>query len=607
MPKRVQTRHFFAGTALAAALLALPHVAAADDLRHKPRVERKVSAAGEELSKPAQEIRPGLAGSFLSGRFAKRHQDLKEAAKFINETLLRDPTNERLQHESMRMNLLAGNIDEATALAMKVPADTNTDPLVACLLMLKSVKMGDYKTATRHINQAPEVGLFGLIRPVMLQWLAIAAGEQKAVVDLQPTIDKSGFFAPFLTYHNGLMNDVLGHAPAAIASYTKANADAAVTPYRVVEVLANFQARQGKWAEAQAVFDAYAKANPDSTLIPDKVDAAVTPKPLVADGREGLAELFFTTASILFGDESTQDTFLYLRIALELRPDLPPAQLMLANLYEQVEDYKQAIAVYDRIPEDTVFYRRAQVRKALNYEALDQKDQAMALLDAAAKRYPLDATALITKGDMLREAQDYAAASAVYSQAITRTEPLSPTDWPLLYARGISYERSGNWPAAEDDFNRALKLSPNQPDVLNYLAYSWLTMNRNVGKAREYLATALTERPDDAHIIDSVGWAYYLTGDFKKSSETLEKAVEIMPDDATVNDHLGDAYWRIGRKTEARFQWERALTFKPEKEIAEALREKLEKGLPPLGDSAESAGSKPTARMNDAVMPVRVQ
>ena len=569
--------------------------ARADDLRHKPGAERTVSAAGEALTKPSQEIRPGLAGSFLSGRFAKHHQDLKEAAKYLDETLQRDPGNERLQHEAMRMHLLAGNMDEATALAVKLQADTNTDPLVACLLMLKSVKAGDYKQASASIARAPEVGLFGLIRPVMSQWLSIAAGEQKTAVDMQPTIDKSGFFAPFLTYHNALMNDVLGNAPAALASYAKANADAAVTPYRVVEAFSNFQARQGKWAEAQAVFDAYAKANPDSSLIPGKLDTAVAPKPLVADARDGLAELFFTTASILFGDESTQDTFLYLRIALELRPDLPPAQLMLANLYEQVEDYKQAIATYDSISEGSVFYRRGQVRKSLNLEALGQKEQALALLDATAKRFPNDATALITKGDMLRETQDYAAASAAYSQAIARTEPLSASDWPLLYARGISYERGGKWAEAEDDFNRALQLSPNQPDVLNYLAYSWLTMNKNIGKAREYLAVASAERPDDAHIIDSVGWSYYLSGDFKKAVDAFEKAIQMMPDDATVNEHLGDAYWRVGRITEARYQWERALTFKPEKDAADGLRDKIDKGLPLFAAAPAVDVSKPTA------------
>jgi tetratricopeptide (TPR) repeat protein len=585
---------------VAGVLLSAPVLA--DDAKHKitpiAPAAPATAPAGETLVKPS-DVRPGLAGSFLSGRFAKKNQDLKEAAKYLSDTLARDPNNEALQAETMRMHLLAGNIDIATDLAHKLAKNKNNEPLVASLLMLEAVKANDFASAKTIIDGSTNTGLFGLIRPVMLEWINVAADDKKHAVDMKGAIDKAGFFAPFINYHTALMNDVLGNATAASAAYTKANTDPAVTPYRVVEAIANFHERQGDWDKAQADYDAYAKANPQSTLLPEKLVKGDAPKPLVGNAKEGLAELFFTTASILFGEDATQDTFLYLRIALELKPNLPPAQLMLANLYEQVEDYKSAIATYDLIPEGSVFYRRAQIRKALNEEALGQKDKAVALLDSLAKKYPNDGTALITKGDMQRDAKDYSGAAATYTDAIARTEPLAAGDWPLLYARGISYERNNEWDKAEADFNRALKLSPDQPDVLNYLAYSWLTMGKNLTQAREYLETASAQRPDDAHIIDSVGWAFYLSGDFKSAVEQFERAVDLMPDDPTVNDHLGDAYYRIGRTTEAKYQWERVLTTKPDKDVAEAVNEKLKNGLPTFVAPAElkpqSAGNAPAA------------
>ena len=51
------------------------------------------------------------------------------------------------------------------------------------------------------------------------------------------------------------------------------------------------------------------------------------------------------------------------------------------------------------------------------------------------------------------------------------------------------------------------------------------------------------------------------------------------PADPTINAHLGDAYWMTGRRLEARFQWERALSFDPEPAIEQELAEKLENGL----------------------------
>lgn len=550
--------------------------------------DRPVAAIGERIDKST--ITPGLAGSFLSGRFARGHEDLTEAAKYLNQTLQRDPDNTPLMHETMRISMLAGNTAQAITLAKKMADQADEDPLIATLLMLDQVQQGDYKNAEGYIVKTANVGLYGVIKPVLREWLKIGGGERVSAADLQKAIDKSGFFAPFITYHQALMNDVLGNDQLARESYLKASTDPAVTPYRVVEAFSNFYQRQGQWKEAQAVFDQYQTANPDSTLIPDRILVRTGEiEPLIGSASDGLAELFFTTASILFGEESSQETFLYLRMALALRSNLPPAQLMLANLYEQMQDYEQAIQVYDGIAPGTVFYRRGQIRKALNYEAMGKKKLAIKLLERVAEVNPKDNSALITMGDMLREQERFEEAAGAYTDAIARAEPLRGSDWPLLYARGISFERDGEWGKAEDDLKRALQLEPNQPDVLNYLAYSWLVMNKNVAQAREYLEIAASARPEDAHILDSLGWAHYLSGDYAQAVSHLEKAAELMPDDPTVNEHLGDAYWRVGRTIEAKFQWQRALNFKPDEATAEIIRGKLENGLSPFMEQRSSA------------------
>ena len=79
-------------------------------------------------------------------------------------------------------------------------------------------------------------------------------------------------------------------------------------------------------------------------------------------------------------------------------------------------------------------------------------------------------------------------------------------------------------------------------------------------------------------IIDSLGWAYFRLGDYSQAVDWLEAAVRLEPADATLNEHLGDAYWRMDRRIEARFQWQRALTFNPDN--PDALRAKIENGLP---------------------------
>jgi tetratricopeptide (TPR) repeat protein len=101
-------------------------------------------------------------------------------------------------------------------------------------------------------------------------------------------------------------------------------------------------------------------------------------------------------------------------------------------------------------------------------------------------------------------------------------------------------------------------------------------------RAQKMIEKAVEARPNDGYIVDSLGWAYYLRGMFAAAVEQLEQAVVLVSDDPTINDHLGDAYWRVGRRLEAHYQWQRALDLSTDDGQAEAIRKKIEDGLPPF-------------------------
>jgi Flp pilus assembly protein TadD len=138
---------------------------------------------------------------------------------------------------------------------------------------------------------------------------------------------------------------------------------------------------------------------------------------------------------------------------------------------------------------------------------------------------------------------------------------------------------------------RALELEPDQPNVLNYLAYSWIDKGVNLPRAKSMIEKAASQRPDDGAIIDSLGWMHYRMGDFHRAVETLENAITLMPQDAVINDHLGDAYWQVGRRLEAEFQWRRALTFDPDPDVRRSIEQKLQFGLSGAEQPAEPAGA----------------
>lgn len=525
-----------------------------------------------------------LTGSYLASRFAESENDMNAAANNMISALRQDGQDITLLRNGLRILVAAGRMEEAAAVAEKILEKETHDSLALILTIAHDVKTGNYEKARDRLN-TPVVnhGMYEVIRPILAKWVDLAvSGHAGGDVTLELAPENAGFLSGFLHYQLALMNDMAGQNDAALTHYNQAINDPQAIPYRLVQALSNYYLRQGQRDKAQEVFNRYARQNPASELIPDALPQGDKDKvevvPLVETPTQGIAEILFTTASLLFGEEVEREALIYLQLTLYLRSDFPPAQLMLASLLEQMRDYEGAIAVYAAIDKETVFYRRGQVRTALNYLALENEPRSIKILQDQATAYPDDTEALIALGDIHRSAKRYAEAVKHYSQAIDRIETERHDHWSLYYARGIAYERAGEWDKAEADFRRALDLEPGQPDVLNYLGYSWLVQGEHIQKAQDYIEQALEQRPVDAHIIDSMGWAYYMRGDFAAAVEYLEQAAEITPQDPTINEHLGDAYWRVGREIEARFQWQRALQFEPEN--PESLKEKLESGLP---------------------------
>ena len=125
-------------------------------------------------------------------------------------------------------------------------------------------------------------------------------------------------------------------------------------------------------------------------------------------------------------------------------------------------------------------------------------------------------------------------------------------------------------------------------------------MTERFDEAIGYIRKAVDARPEDGYIVDSLGWAYYLRGEFPAAVAELERAVELRPVDPVINDHLGDALWRVGRRLEAEFQWRRALSLEPEEKEEARIRRKLNVGLDiVLAEEAKAADASADVANDD--------
>ena len=179
-----------------------------------------------------------------------------------------------------------------------------------------------------------------------------------------------------------------------------------------------------------------------------------------------------------------------------------------------------------------------------------------------------------------KNAKEYEQAIKYYTKVLEIVGDDLQIKSDLFYRRGASNERMGNYEEADRDMLLSLEIDPDDAYVLNYLAYSWLERDHKIKEAMEMLEKAYSLTENDPYIIDSIGWAYFLTDDYVKAETYLKRAVELMPDDAIVNDHYGDILWKLGRKIQARYFWKSVSKMEDvDEELLQKINQKIIKGL----------------------------
>jgi Flp pilus assembly protein TadD len=296
-----------------------------------------------------------------------------------------------------------------------------------------------------------------------------------------------------------------------------------------------------------------------------------------------MAEAMFAASEMLLMNDPNelraQVSTAYAQTALFLNPNMDIARRFIGSTLAARGRYAESTEVLTKLKKAAVGYYDVQMQIAENYIRLEKPQDALAVLHSLLKEKPEWSEAHVAIGDIQRNEKKYGDAVSSYDNALKFASADRPENWAIHYSRGIAHERAKNWDAAEKDFKKALELRPDDPNVLNYLGYSYLDRGVKLNEARKLIEDAYKQRPNDGYIIDSFGWALYMNGEYELAVQSLEKAVEASPSDGTINEHLGDAYWKVGRRNEARFQWNRALSLEIEEPQRVSIRTKLERGL----------------------------
>ena len=525
------------------------------------------------------------SGNYLAGSFALDQGDVRSAADFLGRALARNPGNAELQQQVFLLTLSRGDIDEAVLDQARRLAEASLEAEEARLLLaLDEVRAGDFEEARRRLEAMGDGGIAGIVTPLLRAWAVFGAGATDDALARLDAASGDEAMGPLHAYHRAMMLHLAGRSEEAVGVMRAAMPETGRAPLRMVRALGAMLHAAGRADEARRLYEEQFELSGDGVVLEDDLTALergdAPPAPF-EDAAGGMADALLGIAEALEQQRSSTRAVVYARLAEFVHPGYAEAGLLIGDIFAAQGNNEEAVRAYRGIDDggDSSLGWEARLRAAQALHALERQDDAFELLRAMADERPDRTEPLVALGNLLRRDEEYGPAETAYSRAIERIDELEPRHWPLLYSRGIAYERTKRWPQAEADFLKALELEPEQPFVLNYLGYSWVEQGMNLERAQDMLRRAVELRPNDGFIVDSLGWVYYRLGKYGEAVEQLEQAVELEPGDPVINDHLGDAYWRVGRKREAEFQWRRALTLEPEERDAVRIREKLERGL----------------------------
>ena len=539
------------------------------------------AASDPSTSSDGSQTPTGVFGNYLTGLYAMSEGDASTAANDLLKAEAQSPGNPELTLQAFIASVNAGR-PEAVKLARQLP-ESQVGQLV---LADVAIKAGRWQEAEDRFHALPRQGMTQLLQPLLVAWAQAGDGRvDTALSTLRPYVENPRFSGLF-ALQAAMIADLGNRTEEAARLYHTAEIGIAEPNLRLAQILASWAARSGQAAEAQRALAALPTVAPELAIAMPGLLAAVNKRP-VGRPSDGIAEAYFTFAALLRAQDANDFSKIMLRLALDLRPDFAAARLLMADIQTNEKRPQLALRTLNEIPVTDPVFALIQLRRAALVDRLGRPDDAMRDLERLAREYPDSPLPDQQRGDILRLKLRFADAIAAYDKAIARIPRPAPSDWIVFYDRGVAEERSHQWPKAKADFEHALKLSPDQPFVLNYLGYSLADMGHDLTEARQMIQRAAERRPNDGAITDSLGWVMLRQGHSQEAVKTLERAAELEPEDSTINGHLGDAYAAVGRKTEALYQWRRALTFNPEPDD----KAKLEAKLNTVHTGVVSAGS----------------
>jgi tetratricopeptide (TPR) repeat protein len=526
-------------------------------------------------------------GLFLAGETARDQGHLAAAAAYLARAAEADGGPGYLRADAFTAALQAGDVASAARLAGDASGGGDAN-LALVVRGVEAMAEGRNKEAVSLLT-SPDIAYPPKTAAMLLAPFAAAAAGDQAHALARPVLDTDAIAQFVADVDHAELQERLGRQADAEASF-KALMRSGDPSGIVTRAYGAFLERRGRAADAVALYKARLGRKPDDE---DAAEALLRAQkhgrpPSQGTVRQAAGEALLVPSAALMTQKQSALALDYLRLALRLDAGNDEAWLLVGELLSGA-DLAGAREAYASVQPGAASYVVARGKLAWSYQGAGDHETALKLARATAVAEPASREAQANLADLLRANEAFAESAAVLTRLIEA--PGANPDWRLYYLRASAEEELGDRERTQADLEMALKLNPDEPELLNFQGYFWLEHGERPKEALALIQRAMAAEPQSGEITDSLGWAYYRLGDYPTAVAKLEAAVTLDPGIAEVNDHLGDAYWRVGRRTEAAFQWRRVLSLGPNARLKARVETKL---ASPLGPDAPAVAPPAT-------------
>jgi tetratricopeptide (TPR) repeat protein len=523
--------------------------------------------------------------NYFSGIVAYENNDNSQALKFFksSKSLIK-------QHDSYLENyvytlVLEGKVQQATSEIKQNLTEDNSNFFEAHLILaLDSLKRKNYKKSKEHLQRSYEFINNDRISLIVVEELNryIYAFEENKIPKTKNKFGNLSFINE--VFQRCYLNDK--NAKVYFKNLINSQNNADYTRY--IFFYLNYLLENNEYEEAKNItnnldyLSSSLLISQGKKWIENKKKDKFKKIFSCSNPTDIISEFFFLISNLYSSQNYYEKSNFYLNISHYLNPRFKFNLSLLAENYYLNKNYLKTLEILESFDKNDDFYYWFKLKKEAQI-ILKQKNKNKSLdfINLNFKKIKNPSIKIIFDiANFNKNAKKYKEAIKYYDQIISKIDINTELYAEILYRRGGSYERLGDYIKSDKDLLKSLEVNPDDAYVLNYLAYSWLEREYKIELSLQMLEKAYTQKSNDPYIIDSIGWAYYLVYDYVKAENFLNQAVKLMPEDPIVNDHYGDVLWKLGRKIQARYFWENVLNLEEtEDEMKKNIKDKLILGL----------------------------